>query len=278
VSIDAAAPDPDRLHAFGEKAHGATHAADWSAAVIVTSDGSRTLRSGPYGETFRSHRGAHTESRHVFVEGTGVGPRLRAGMATHVLEVGLGTATNFAWTAAAALDGRTTLRYQVWEPDPLPARAWAVLGMESVLPVAFVDDLLEARAAWGDPRMGEVLVHDVGRVRLELVVAPIACMGSDLSGGGRPDADLVDAVYLDPFSPAVNPDAWTPAVLGRLARRLRPGGLLATYSVAGEVRRALASAGLTVSKVPGPPNGKRETLLARRPDAEPAPVPCGGPG
>jgi tRNA U34 5-methylaminomethyl-2-thiouridine-forming methyltransferase MnmC len=248
--------------------------ADWSEAVVVTADGSRTLRSDPYGETFRSQRGAHAESRHVFVDGTGVGPRLTAGMTTRVLEVGLGAATNLTWTASAALAGRAPLHYQVWEPDPLPASAWALLRMQDVLPAAFVDDLLDARTAWGRPRLGDVLVRDLGPVRLELVVAPIAWMGADLGWRRDFDPDPVDAIYLDPFSPAVNPDAWTPAVLAALAGRLRPGGVLATYSVAGAVRRALAAAGLAVAKVPGPPNGKRETLIARRP----GPSPSGGAG
>jgi tRNA U34 5-methylaminomethyl-2-thiouridine-forming methyltransferase MnmC len=278
VSSDPAAPDRDRPRAFAVNADGPAAEPDWSASVVVTADGSRTLRSDPYGETFRSRRGAHTESRHVFVDGTGVGPRLRAGLATRVLEVGLGTATNFAWTAAAALAGQAPLHYQAWEPDPLPASAWAVVGMPSILPEAFVEDLLAARAAWGRPSPGDVLVRDFGLVRLELVVAPIASMGVDGGSGGRPDAEAVDAIYLDPFSPAVNPDAWTDPVLAALARRLRPGGVLATYSVAGTVRRALAAAGLTVAKVAGPPNGKRETLIARRPRPGTGPAACSGLG
>jgi hypothetical protein len=275
VAIEPAAPERGSPSAFGVNVTGPVPdaVADWSDAVVVTADGSRTLRSDPYGETFRSRRGAHAESRHVFVDGTGAGPRLVGGLPTRVLEVGLGAATNLAWTASAALAGRAPLHYQVWEPDPLPAAAWAVLGMQDVLPAAFVADLLDARSAWGRPRLGDVLVRDLGPVRLELIVAPIAWLGADLDWVREPDPHPVDAVYLDPFSPAVNPDAWTPAVLAAVAGRLRPGGVLATYSVAGAVRRALAAAGLAVSKVPGPPNGKRETLLARRP----GPAPSGGP-
>lgn len=278
MTIDPAAPAEDPARAFEAKADGSVAGAppEWSEAVVVTADGSRTLRSDPYGETYRSRRGAHTESLHVFVDGTGVGPRLRAGMPTRVLEVGLGTATNFAWTAAASLAGQAPLHYQAWEPDPLPASAWAAVGMQAVLPAAFAEDLLATRAGWGSPDPGDVLVHDFGLVRLELVVAPIACMGADVGGGASIDAEPVDAVYLDPFSPAVNPDAWTPKVLAALARRLRPGGVLATYSVAGAVRRALTAAGLTVVKVPGPKDGKRETLIARRPLSGSRVPACGG--
>jgi tRNA U34 5-methylaminomethyl-2-thiouridine-forming methyltransferase MnmC len=253
-------PDADRTATPEPLAAGAAPL-DWAAALVVTDDGSRTLRSARYGEDFRSRRGAHAEARHVFVEGTGVGPRLADGGAAAVLEVGLGAATNLVWTVAAALLGHARLRYEVWEPDPLPADAWALLGHEEVLPAAAYASLLEARAAWGRPTPGSVHLWRHGPVHVEVVVAPIAAMLDDALRA----SDDVDAVYLDPFSPAVNPDAWSPTVLRGLARRLRPGGVLATYSVAGAVRRALMAAGLEVAKVPGPAGGKREVLRARRP-------------
>jgi tRNA U34 5-methylaminomethyl-2-thiouridine-forming methyltransferase MnmC len=89
-------------------------AGSWAEAVVETEDGSRTFASARYGETYRSSRGAHAEARHVFVEGTGVARRLALGQPTRVVEVGLGAATNFALTAAAALAGGTALRYEAW--------------------------------------------------------------------------------------------------------------------------------------------------------------------
>jgi tRNA U34 5-methylaminomethyl-2-thiouridine-forming methyltransferase MnmC len=246
----------------------------WGDATVVTDDGSRTLASARYGETFRSRRGAHTEARHVFVEGTGVAARLAAGRPTSVLEVGLGAATNLVWTAAAALASDTPLCYRVYEPDPLPAAAWAALGLESAAPRAFVDDLLATRHAWGSLAIGDRRRWRHGPIDLELRVAPIAW----LAAGGPDDGASAefDAIYLDPFSPSVNPEAWAPEVLAALADRLRPGGMLASYTVAGAVRRGLRAAGLEVAKVPGPPGGKGEVLRARKPLSPDGPA-SGGP-
>jgi tRNA 5-methylaminomethyl-2-thiouridine biosynthesis bifunctional protein len=80
----------------------------------------------------------------------------------------------------------------------------------------------------------------------------------------------VDAVYLDGFSPSVNPELWTDEVLARVASHLAAGGAVASYCVQGRVRRALEGAGLRVEKRPGPPGGKREVLWARRPSQPPA--------
>ena len=70
-----------------------------------------------------------------------------------------------------------------------------------------------------------------------------------------------DAVYLDAFSPDVNPELWTSAFLARLYTVTKPGGRLATYSAKGQVRRDLEAVGFAVEKRPGPP-GKREMLVA----------------
>ena len=64
------------------------------------------------------------------------------------------------------------------------------------------------------------------------------------------------AVYLDPFSPKANPEAWSLPVLLKLRKSLKRGGRLATYSAQGAFRRALREAGFAVHRVPGV--GKRE--------------------
>lgn len=261
-------PDPDGAPA-------APRAPLWAPTPIVTSDGSATLWSPAYGESFRSRRGALSETRWVFLGSSGVAERLAAGEPTRVLEVGLGTATNLATTVAAAVAGGARLTYRAWEAAPLPAEAWAAIGLADLLPPGFGPAWFAWRRSWPDDRRPPAgatasstaapTVHawERGPIRVEVVVADI---GSEAArSAGDDDATLYDAIYHDPFSPAANPEAWTPAVLDWLARRLAPGGSLVTYSVRGEVRRALAAAGLEVRRIPGPPGGKRASLAARRP-------------
>ncbi len=77
------------------------------------------------------------------------------------------------------------------------------------------------------------------------------------------DRAVFHAVFLDAFSPARQPELWTPTFLGSVARRLAPGGRLSTYTTATRVRAALVAAGLTVG--PGPVVGTRaEGTVARR--------------
>jgi len=79
------------------------------------------------------------------------------------------------------------------------------------------------------------------------------------------EENTFDAVYQDAFSPDANSELWTDTFFSKLHRTLKPGGVLTTYSVKGEVRRRLQRLGFAVEKRPGPPGGKREMLWAARP-------------
>jgi len=60
-----------------------------------------------------------------------------------------------------------------------------------------------------------------------------------------------DAWFLDGHGPKKNPTIWRPELLMAIGEKTVLQGTCATYTVAGAVRRALASAGFTVERVPG---------------------------
>jgi len=61
----------------------------------------------------------------------------------------------------------------------------------------------------------------------------------------------VDALFLDGFSPRKNPEMWTEKVFEGLARLSGQGTTLATFTVAGWVKRGLESQGFKTEKVKG---------------------------
>lgn len=67
--------------------------------------------------------------------------------------------------------------------------------------------------------------------------------------------------FLDGHGPKKNPEMWRPELMQAIADKTKPGGSCATFTVAGEVKRALTAAGFHVSKRPGF-GGKREVLQA----------------
>lgn len=224
-------------------------ARDLTAADLqATADGSLTLRSHRFGQTYGSAHGAEAQARQVFVEGTGVAATPQA----RVLEIGFGVGQNLRATLAARGHQRP-LDYLAYEFDPVPLDVLTQLsGGAAGTQHPLWPQLLRE---W-PPALGTQLTAKAGAGQVRVVCA-------DVLTAPLPEA-WADAVYLDGFSPQANPELWAEAFLARVARALRPGGVLATYSAAGQVRRALAAAGLVPEKRPGPP-GKREFLRAVRP-------------
>ena len=217
-----------------------------------TGDGSLTLYSERYGQTFHSQHGAVRESRHVFLEASGVVGRLAAGQPARILEIGFGTGLNFFLTAQAAVESGAPLHYLALERELLPAGQVRQLGYGEVAPDV-LPGYLAFREGLGTAAPGSIR-FSLGPVELTLALgeATEAPLG----------AEHFDTIYHDAFSPDANPELWTREFIGSLLPVLRPNGTLVTYSVKGEVRRLLAGLGLQVEKLPGPPGGKREMLRA----------------
>ncbi|MBB6097712.1 tRNA U34 5-methylaminomethyl-2-thiouridine-forming methyltransferase MnmC [Deinobacterium chartae] len=212
---------------------------------LFTPDGSLTLYSERFGQHYHSRHGAATQARVVYLEGT----RTHLHPAPRVLEVGFGAGLNFLTTLSSALERGRALDYLAFEFDPLPAALLAELHAQH--PLAGHPLWQAVLKTWGP-----------GGLQLETPELRLEVRVQDVTGAALPER-WASALYLDGFSPAANPEVWTPDFCARLAAALVPGGWLATYSAAGAVRRALAAAGLEVHKHRGLA-GKREFVTACR--------------
>ena len=210
----------------------------------ATADGSLTALHPRHGEAYHSVHGALTQARHLYLELTQTSQH----PAPRVLELGFGLGVNFWVTLHGCLQRGVRLEYLAYEAEPVavgPLRT-AVEGLELVgTDVQLLDQLCQHWSPSGLVWQGEW-----GRLEVR------AC---DIRSAAVPDR-WATAIYLDPFSPQTNPQAWELPVLQQLARAAAPGAYLATYSVAGSVRRGLQEAGFTVQKVAG--RGKKAWLQA----------------
>lgn len=234
--------------------------------TIPTADFHRTAQGIPwsaeFGDVYHSAGGALGQARHVFLGGNGLPERWRGRDRFTILETGFGLGVNFlaAWDAWRKDPARPRrLHFVSVEARPLlgPDLAAALAPLEELAPLA-----RELVAAWPPPLAGfHRRFFADGAVTLTLVL------------GDAPDAlpQLVaraDALFLDGFAPSRNPGIWSPEVVRELARLASPGATLATWTVAGGVRAALAGAGFRVEKRAGF-GAKRQMLCGTR---EGAPV------
>ncbi len=236
---------------------------DWNeAGTPVSSD---------FGDVYFSNDNGLSETRYVFLQQNQLPARFshHDGDTFVIGETGFGTGLNFLATMKAFLEQTSQsgnalrLHFISFEKYPLTRDdlrkaldAWPELAH-------FSQDLVKQ---WPLPVSGCHRLHFAsGRIRLDLWFGDI----KDMLPQVPHQADgLVDAWYLDGFSPAKNPEMWTQDLFDGLARLARPNATLSTFTCAGFVRRGLIAAGFAMKKVKGH-GSKREMLAGERIDKQP---------
>ena len=204
------------------------------------------LRSLDYGDVYFQLKKGLDESRYVYLDGNKLAERFeKCETAFHIAETGFGSGLNFLLTAqlfSKAAPAHARLVYASIEKHPV-TRA----DLETIY--AHFGEL----SPWSQPLLeqypplieGFHTLHFMnGRIRLILLFGDIADVLPQLQG-------KFDAWHLDGFAPKYNPDMWTENVYAQVAERTKAGGMVASFSSAGHVRRGLAAAGFAVKKVKG---------------------------
>jgi tRNA 5-methylaminomethyl-2-thiouridine biosynthesis bifunctional protein len=210
-----------------------------------------------FGDIYFSTDGGLNETRAVFLEGCGLPEGWNGRRAYTIAELGFGSGLNFlaAWQLwSQTQNAHQRLHFVSIEKFPFDKKqlkqalkAWPALQ-------SFSTQLIEK---WPGRVKG---LHRLrfGSVTLTLVHEDAMAAFEQL------DALKADAWFLDGFSPSGNPGMWSPDLMQCVAAASAPGARLATFSVAGVVRKALIDAGFIVRKMPGF-GRKRHRLEAERP-------------
>ena len=213
-----------------------------------------TPYSTAYGDVYHSAAGGPAQARHVFLAGNDLPARWAQRERYVILETGFGFGLNFLVT------------WRAWKDDPQRCRRLHFVSVEKhPFPLAELRALHERypelkeeasalHAEW-PPLVSGAHRLELGDVVLTLFFADIAIL--------RDMRASADAIYLDGFAPANNPEMWTHQAMRALSRLAAPGATLATWSVAAPVRDALQASGFAVEKRPGFA-GKREMLIGRK--------------
>lgn len=227
-----------------------------------------TPYSETYGDIYHAEAGGLAQARHVFLGGNGLPDRWHGRNSFVILETGFGQGLNFlaAWDA--------------WRSDPQRPRRLHFLSVEKH-PFAS-DDLArlhaqypelaplaaQLRAQWPELTTGfHRLEFENGGVALTLAFGEAIAAVPQFVGEA-------DAIFLDGFAPARNPELWSAPLMREIALAAAPGATAATWTVAATVREALAAAGFRLEKRPGFAH-KHEMLIASLAD-EPEAEACGG--
>lgn len=213
--------------------------------LVTTADGSSTFYMPEINEYYHSHHGAVQEAKHVF---------LAAGLHQFpleqeltILEIGFGTGLNAWLTACESLNRSGKIKYLGLEAFPLSDDETTALN--------YTDNTVKQE----EKALFELIHQAEWNTATE--ISSCFCLEklhSTLEALELADKSI-DLVYFDAFGPRVQPEMWSLEVFQRIAKWMKPKGLLVTYCAKGQVKRDLRSAGFSVETLVGPP-GKREMV------------------
>ena len=211
----------------------------------LTADGSNTVVSDIFSETYHSVNGAVTESLHVFID---AGLKSCSKKSIRVFEVGFGTGLNALLTSIEAEKHSLHIEYHSVELYPIPLEVVEHLRYHDFLSSDFQMFKTMHEVPWDMP----------AQISPNFQLKKISANLLDISF-----TDFFDVVFFDAFSPGIQPELWTRDIFAKIYNHMFPGGIITTYCAKGEVRRNMKASGFEVERLPGPP-GKREMLRAKK--------------
>lgn len=215
---------------------------------VITEDGSHTIYLPEMDEHYHSTHGAIQESMHIYIN-RGL---LEVGKKNiTILEIGFGTGLNAFLSFAYSKVNDLYINYIAIEKYPLSDEEYKHLNYPASIFPEHADIFAQIhKAAWDDT------VAISSNFRLHKIQADLITFKFDNS----PQFDLV---YYDAFAPAKQAEMWTDEIINKVSSAVMKDGIVVTYCAKGSVRRAFASAGFEMMRLPGPA-GKKEILRGKK--------------
>lgn len=216
--------------------------------LYKTKDGSHSLKSSRFGESYHSINGAIQESQIVFID-AGLKYICQQNSALNILEIGFGTGLNALMTfLETTVNENLLVDYTGIEAYPIDTETAAKLNYCEKLGISEQQQIF-------------MQMHRIQAERIALNRQFTFTKKIELFEDVLLDTACYDLIYFDAFAPAAQPHLWQEALLQKMYDCLKKGGVLTTYCAKGVVKRCLKSVGFKIEALPGP-IGKREITRA----------------
>jgi tRNA U34 5-methylaminomethyl-2-thiouridine-forming methyltransferase MnmC len=215
--------------------------------IVITGDGSTTIRIPDWNENYHSSHGAIQEAKHVFVtHGLDV---FQNQDEISILEIGFGTGLNAFITFLETLT-KVKVNYVGVEAYPISAAEVAQMN--------YVSELKAAPYATNFEKMhASDWEHEIA-ITAQFNLTKRKQFFQDIN-----DKNQYHLIYFDAFGYPLQPELWSEAIFVKMYEALLPGGVLVTYACRSVIKNAMLAAGFSIEKLPGAP-GKREMLRATK--------------
>ena len=215
--------------------------------IIITDDGSTTIRIPDWDENYHSTHGAIQEAKHVFIKN---GLDLFQNQdSISILEVGFGTGLNAFITFLETLN-KEKVNYVGVEAYPISEEEIAQMNYVSQLDAEKYQKIFDKIHACNWENQQTITENFLLTKRKQFF--------QDIE-----DKNQFNLIYFDAFGFPLQPELWSEVIFKKMYEALLPNGVLVTYACRTPIRKAMLTAGFSVEKLPGAP-GKREMLRATK--------------
>ena len=215
--------------------------------IIITDDGSTTIRIPDWDENYHSTHGAIQEAKHVFIKN---GLNLfQKQDSISILEIGFGTGLNAFITFLETLN-KEKVNYVGVEAYPISTEEIAQMNYVSELQAAQYQVVFDKKHACDWESHQNITENFILTKRKQFF--------QDIE-----DKEQYDLIYFDAFGFPLQPELWSEAIFKKMYEALLPKGTLVTYACRSSIKNAMLSVGFSIEKLPGA-TGKREMLRATK--------------
>lgn len=215
--------------------------------IIITDDGSTTIRIPDWDENYHSTHGAIQEAKHVFIKnGLDI---LKNQDSISILEIGFGTGLNAFITFLETVN-KEKVNYVGVEAYPISS--------EEIAQMNYVTQLQATQYQVVFDKMHSCDWESQQKITDNFTLTKRKQFFQDIE-----DKEQYDLIYFDAFGFPLQPELWSEAIFKKMYEALLPKGTLVTYACRSSIKNAMLSVGFSIEKLPGAP-GKREMLRATK--------------
>ena len=215
--------------------------------IIITDDGSTTIRIPDWDENYHSTHGAIQEAKHVFIK-NGL-DLFQKQDSISILEIGFGTGLNAFITFLETVN-KEKVNYVGVEAYPIST--------EEIAQMNYVAELQATQYQAVFDNMHSCDWESQQNITENFILTKRKQFFQDIE-----DKEQFDLIYFDAFGFPLQPELWSEAIFKKMYEALLPKGTLVTYACRSSIKNAMLSVGFSIEKLPGAP-GKREMLRATK--------------
>lgn len=215
--------------------------------ILITADGSTTIRIPDWDENYHSSHGAIQEAKHVFMA-NGL-DLFKNQTEISILEIGFGTGLN-AFITFLETQNKEKVNYVGVEAYPIAQEEVMQMNYPSELKAISFTSIFEKLHCCDWEQEETIATHFKFTKRQQLF--------QDIE-----DKNQYNLIYFDAFGFPLQPELWSELIFKKMFDALLPNGVLVTYACRTTIKNAMITAGFAIEKLPGAP-GKREMLRATK--------------